>query len=152
MQQRRLTSPFALALEDQLDSIRMRRWSLKRQDLEDPGLQFAGSVVLEQPVQPDDGGMQGMATPKEVRILDGAQVVACHVRSYDKGAQVEDATHIQALVDEKRAARRHSATDRLAVAVPATTALLQLAAQNGQGTRKLGGARISSSNGPAQWP
>ncbi|MFW8609877.1 hypothetical protein [Rhizobium beringeri] len=72
-----------------------------------------------------------MATQKEVRILDGAQVVACHVRSYDKGAQVEDAAHIQALVNEKRTARRHSATDRLAVAVPASTTLLQRAAQNG---------------------
>ncbi|WP_200960458.1 IS21 family transposase [Rhizobium sp. Root651] len=44
-----------------------------------------------------------VATQKEVRILDGNQVVACHVRSYDKGAQVEDAAHIKALADEKRA-------------------------------------------------
>lgn len=72
-----------------------------------------------------------VATQKEVRVLDGAKVVACHVRSYDKGAQVEDAAHIKALVDEKRAARRHSATDRLAAAVPASTALLERAAQNG---------------------
>lgn len=71
------------------------------------------------------------ATQKEIRILDGAQVVASHVRSYDKGAQVEDTAHIKALADEKRAARRHSATDRLAVAVPASTALLERAAQNG---------------------
>lgn len=71
------------------------------------------------------------ATQKEVRILDGLQIVARHVRSYDKGAQVEDTAHIKALVDEKRAARRHSATDRLAMAVPASTALLERAAQNG---------------------
>jgi len=72
-----------------------------------------------------------VATQKEVRILDGAKVVACHVRSYDKAAQVEDAAHIKALADEKRAARRHSATDRLAAAVPASTALLERAAKNG---------------------
>ncbi|MER8970634.1 hypothetical protein NKI25_34450 [Mesorhizobium sp. M0808] len=75
--------------------------------------------------------MSVTATQKEVRILDGAQIIACHVRSYDKGAQTEDAAHIKALVDEKRAARRHSATDRLAIAVPASTALLERAAQNG---------------------
>lgn len=72
-----------------------------------------------------------IATAKEVRILDGAQVVARHARSYDKGAQVEDSAHIQALVEEKTRARRHSATDRLAMAVPASTALLARAAENG---------------------
>jgi len=71
------------------------------------------------------------ATATEVRILDGAQIVARHARSYDKGAQVEDEAHIRALVKEKRAARRHSATDRLAMAAPASTALLERAVTNG---------------------
>ena len=48
-----------------------------------------------------------LADPNEVRIVDGALVLACHRRSYGKGAQIEDATHVQALVEHKRAARRH---------------------------------------------
>jgi hypothetical protein len=48
-----------------------------------------------------------------VRIVDGAEVLACHQRSYDKGAQIEDTAHVQALVEQKRAARQHRATDRL---------------------------------------
>ena len=36
-----------------------------------------------------------LADPHEVRIVDGAEVLACHRRSYDKGAQIEDAAHVQ---------------------------------------------------------
>ena len=54
-----------------------------------------------------------LADPHEVRIVDGAEVLACHRRSYDKGAQIEDTAHVQALVEQKRAARQHRATDRL---------------------------------------
>jgi hypothetical protein len=39
------------------------------------------------------------ADPKEIRILDGAVLIACHPRSYDAGAQIEDPAHIQALRD-----------------------------------------------------
>jgi transposase len=70
-----------------------------------------------------------LADPHEVRILDGVQVLACHRRSYDKGAQIEDRAHIQALVDGKRAARQHRATDRLAQAAPASQILLMRAAE-----------------------
>jgi hypothetical protein len=38
---------------------------------------------------------------EQVRILDGQHVVACHLRSFDKGAQVEDPAHIAALVAQK---------------------------------------------------
>ncbi len=72
-----------------------------------------------------------LADPHEVRIADGAQVLACHRRSYDKGAQVEDATHLQALVEDKRAARQHHGVDRLAQTVPASQALLRRAAERG---------------------
>jgi len=61
--------------------------------------------------------MAAIETTKErVRIVDGAQVLAC--RSYDKGAQIEDAGHVQALVQHKHAARRHRGTDHLAKAAP----------------------------------
>jgi hypothetical protein len=72
-----------------------------------------------------------LADPDTVRIVDGAELLACHSRSYDKGAQIEDPAHLQALVNEKRAARRHRGVDRLAMAVPAAHALLQGAATRG---------------------
>jgi transposase len=72
-----------------------------------------------------------LADPHEVRIVDGAQILACHRRSYDKGAQVEDPTHVEALVADKRAARRHRGTDRLAQAAPASQDLLIRAAERG---------------------
>jgi transposase len=72
-----------------------------------------------------------LASPDTVRIVDGAEVLACHPRSYDKGAQIEDPAHLQALVDDKRAARRHRGVDRLATAAPAAQTLLQGAAARG---------------------
>jgi len=72
-----------------------------------------------------------LADPHEVRIVDGTAVLACHPRSYDKGAQIEVTAHIQKLVEHKRAARQHRATDRLAQAVPASQVLLIRAAERG---------------------
>ena len=72
-----------------------------------------------------------LADPDTVRIVDGSEVLACHPRTYDKGAQIEDPAHLQALVDEKRAARRHRGLDRLAAAAPAAQDLLQRAAVRG---------------------
>jgi len=70
-----------------------------------------------------------LADPSEVRIADGQQIIARHPRSYDKGQQIEDEAHIQALVEQKRAARRHRATDRLFQAAPASETLLTHAAE-----------------------
>jgi transposase len=67
----------------------------------------------------------------QVRVLDAQHVIACHVRCFDKGAQIEDPSHIAALVAEKHAARRHRATDRLAAAAPAAETLLVAAAERG---------------------
>jgi transposase len=72
-----------------------------------------------------------LADPQELRIVDGVHVLACHPRSYDKGAQIEDPAHIQALVDQKRAAHQHRATDRLIQAAPAAHDLLVRAAERG---------------------
>ena len=72
-----------------------------------------------------------LADPHEVRIVDGAEILACHQRSYDKGKQIEIADHIKALVDEKRAARQHRTTDQLAQAAPASQTLLVRAAERG---------------------
>jgi transposase len=72
-----------------------------------------------------------LADPHEVRIVSGAEVLVRHQRSYDKGAQIEDAAHVQALVDEKRAARQHRGVDCLAQAAPASQTLLECAAERG---------------------
>src|SRR5208337_4339123 len=72
-----------------------------------------------------------LADPHEVRVVDGGTVLACHPRSYDRGAQIEQPGHIQALVEHKRSARQHRATDRLVQAAPASQTLLARAAERG---------------------
>jgi hypothetical protein len=72
-----------------------------------------------------------LADTHEVRIVDGAHALACHPRSYDKGAQIEPAEHVETLVACKRAARQHRATDRLAQVAPASQGLLLRAAERG---------------------
>ena len=72
-----------------------------------------------------------LADPDRLRIVDGGQVIASHRRHYGKGEQVEDTDHLQALVDHKRGARRHRATNRLAKAAPASQTLLVRAAERG---------------------
>jgi len=72
-----------------------------------------------------------LADEQRVRVFDGAQEIACHARSWDRGAQIEDPHHLQALVDRKRQVRAHRACDRLAQAAPASAALLAAAAARG---------------------
>ena len=50
-----------------------------------------------------------LADEQRVRILDGPQVLASHARSWDRGQQIEQPVHIEAVVDHKRAARTHRA-------------------------------------------
>ena len=73
-----------------------------------------------------------VASPEQVRVLDGATVLACHPRSYDKGAQIEDAAHVAELAARKRAARHHRGQDRLAQAAPNSRDLLVAAAARGE--------------------
>ena len=72
-----------------------------------------------------------MATPSQVRLMDGPEVVATHPRSYDKGQQIEDPAHIAALTEVKRQARHHRGQDRLAQAAPGSRDLLIRAAERG---------------------
>jgi len=71
------------------------------------------------------------ATLSEVRILDGAQLIAAHPRCYDKEQQIEDPSHIEALTVIKRQARRHRGQDRLIRAAPNSRELLTQAAVRG---------------------
>jgi len=66
-----------------------------------------------------------------VRILDGNELIASHTRSFDRGQQIENPAHIEALVAHKRAARRHRAIDRLQHAAPAAKELFVRAAERG---------------------
>jgi len=78
-----------------------------------------------------------VADPHTVRVLDGAELVATHPRSYSRGEQIEDPEHIAALVAAKRQASQHRGLDRLQRAVPRTQQLLTVLAQRGE---KLGTA------------
>jgi hypothetical protein len=71
------------------------------------------------------------ATLEKVRIFDGANIIAEHERSNDKGKQIELESHIADLTAEKRKARQHRGNNRLIHAVPACSDLLKLAAERG---------------------
>jgi transposase len=73
-----------------------------------------------------------LASPEQVRVLDGTEVLASHPRSYDKGAQIEDPAHLAELSERKRQARHHRGQDRLARAAPSSTKLLVRAAERGE--------------------
>ncbi len=83
-----------------------------------------------------------VASPVEVRILDGAELIARHERSYDKDKQVEDPAHIAALSEAKRQGRRHRAADRLLHAAPNSRDLLTEAAARGQNLGSLTAALL----------
>lgn len=66
-----------------------------------------------------------------VRVVDGAEVVADHPRSWGKRQVIEDPAHLDALLDEKRAASRHRGQDRLSHAAPSSKELILAAAERG---------------------
>ena len=72
-----------------------------------------------------------MAGLETVRIMHRGTVVAEHGRSFDRRQQIEDAAHIERLVEHKRQAREHRGLDRLATAAPASRELLTHLAQRG---------------------
>ena len=72
-----------------------------------------------------------LATLDTVRIFDGLELIAMHARSFDRGAQIEQPVHVQALLAHKRAARAHRAQDRLQHAAPSVKPLFVRAAERG---------------------
>jgi transposase len=72
-----------------------------------------------------------LADLEKVRIADGNDIVATHVRCWDRGQQIEQPEHIQRLVDEKRRAREHRGLDRLARAARSSQAFLRIVAERG---------------------
>jgi transposase len=72
-----------------------------------------------------------LATPATVRVLDGEEVLCNHPRSWDRDQQIEAPSHIQALVEHKRAAKEHRAMDRLHATLPNSRAWLMAIADRG---------------------
>lgn len=91
-----------------------------------------------------------MASLERVRIFAGEELLACHVRSFDRGAQIEDRAHIESLADDKRSARAHRAQDRLQHAAPSAKALFLRAAERGAhlGVLTRGLTQLLESHGP----
>jgi transposase len=83
-----------------------------------------------------------VASPTQVRVLNGADEIACHPRSYDKDRQIENPEHIAELVAFKHQARRHRGQDRLAQAVPNSRVLLTQAAARGDNLGSLTAALL----------
>ncbi len=72
------------------------------------------------------------ATVELVRILDGVEVVARHLRCFQKDEVIEDPKHIEGLVEAKRKARKERGVDRLGRAAPASQELLVRLAARGE--------------------
>jgi hypothetical protein len=60
-----------------------------------------------------------------VRILEGNDILATHKRSFDKGQQIEQQAHIDALWQHKVEAKRSRGHNRLSHASPLIDALLE---------------------------
>jgi transposase len=77
------------------------------------------------------------ATPDTVRIFDGIEEVAQHIRCYDKGQQIEDKAHLAALQSYKDAALKHRSIDILRHAAPSAPELMKQAAERGHNLGRL---------------
>jgi transposase len=76
-----------------------------------------------------------LASPTMVRVLAGTEEIARHARSYDTGHVIEQEAHVAGLIAATRQANPSSARDRLRLAVPAITTLLERLATRGESLR-----------------
>lgn len=72
------------------------------------------------------------ASESTIRILDGITEIARHRRSYDRGQQILDPAHQEALLKEKQKAKGSTRGSRLSQAVPESEALLDAAYIHGE--------------------
>jgi transposase len=68
-----------------------------------------------------------LAGDTEIRILDAANEIARHERSWDRGRRITDPGHVDALLASKRKALESTACSPLEIAVPAVRAFLDAA-------------------------
>ena len=76
-----------------------------------------------------------VASATVVRVVDGADELARHVRSYDTGQTIEDPAHVAALVAATGTATAGTTRDRLRLAVPLTATLFDQLATRGEALR-----------------
>lgn len=67
-----------------------------------------------------------------VRIAEKNEVIATHVRTWDRGQQVEQLEHLARLVAEKKRARQHRGLDRLSKAAPSSQAFIRCLAERNE--------------------
>lgn len=77
------------------------------------------------------------ATLEVVQIIDGIEVVAKHVRCFEKGKQIEAAEHIDGLVKEKHNASRARGMNRILNVAPSSKSFFKLAAERGHNMGRL---------------
>jgi transposase len=78
-----------------------------------------------------------VASPTLVRLLDSSTEIARHRRSYDHHQHIEDPSHIQALLEQKRKALGSSPGGRLAALVPDSPPFLEAAFGQGESAARL---------------
>jgi transposase len=67
-----------------------------------------------------------------VRVVEKNELLATHVRSWDRGQQLEHPEHLARLVAEKKRAREHRGLDRLGKAAPSSKAFIRCLAERNQ--------------------
>lgn len=75
-----------------------------------------------------------IATDERVRVVDPeapADVLAEHVRSFDRDQRVEATGHLQALIEQKRRAHQSRGFDRIFGVVPSSRAMMEHIAERG---------------------
>jgi transposase len=76
-----------------------------------------------------------VASPAIVRVLAGTEEIARHARSYDTSQVIEQEAHVRGLIEATRQTNPSSARDRLRLAVPIVTTLLERLATRGESLR-----------------
>lgn len=84
------------------------------------------------PPQAVDRPLTLVVSDRRVRIFDASELVAEHVRSWDRGQTIAHPAHVEALLEEKRRAVGASAASRLSAAVPIAEAFLEAAFRRGE--------------------
>ncbi|WP_232440858.1 IS21 family transposase [Burkholderia ubonensis] len=100
-------------------------------DLNAQAEQWCRTQAADRPC-PEDRTMTVRADLNQVRVFDGAEMIASHRRCYDRAEQIEDPQHLKTLEQFKREARQHRGVNSLPRAVPACELLLIRAANVAQ--------------------
>jgi transposase len=107
---------------DRMESVQADKTPYVRFDLNDYSIPPA---VLGRP-------LTLVASPTQVRILEGTREIARHRRSFDRHRRLEDPAHLEALLQQKRKALGSTPSGRLACLVPLSQDFLDAAFQKGE--------------------